>query len=115
MFFKESKQYFGLGKSQDIDAQIADISIAMIEYNVLSLAKRFEAYETTGGIFAHSKDQATELTISLRICGFILELLRIIAHQIDGDFNELIVNTMKNKPEDKKIFKLIELQFSDAA
>jgi len=117
VFFKESKQYFGLGKSQsqDFDAQIADVSIAMIEYNVFSLAKRFEAYETIGGIFEHSKDQATELTISLRIWGFILELLRIITELIDGDFNKLIVKIMKNKLEDNKIFRLIELQLSDAA
>jgi IS4 transposase len=117
VFFKESKQYFGLGKSQsqDFDGQIADVSIAMIEYNVFSLAKRFEAYETIGGIFEHSKDQALELTISLRIWGFILELLRIIAELIDGDFNELIVKIMKNKPENNKIFRLIELQLSDAA
>ena len=117
VFFKESKQYFGLGKShsQDFDAQIADISIAMIEYNVFSLAKRFEAYKTIGGIFEHSKNQALELTISLRIWGFILDLLRIIAELIDGDFNDLIVKTMKNKPEDNKIFRLIELQLSEAA
>ncbi len=117
VFFKESKQYFGLGKSQsqDFDAQIADISIAMIEYNVFSLAKKFEAYETIGGLFRHSKDQATELTISLRIWGFILELLQIIAEFINGNFNELIISIMKNKPEDNKIFRLIELQLSEAA
>lgn len=117
VFFKESKNYFGLGRSQsrDFDAQIADISIAMIEYNVFSLAKRFEAYETIGGLFTHTKDQAMELTISIRIWGFILELLRIIADLIDGDFNELIINIMKNKPENNKIFRLIELQISEAA
>jgi len=116
VFFKESKQYFGLDKSQskDFDAQIADVSIEMIEYNVFSLVKRFEAYETIGGIFEHSKDQATELTISLRIWSFILELLRVITELIDGGFNELIVKIMK-KPEDNKIFRLIELQLSDAA
>ncbi|MCW3789207.1 transposase [Plebeiibacterium sediminum] len=117
VFFKESKNYFSLGKSQsrDFDAQIADVSIAIIEYNVFSLAKRFEAYETIGGLFAHSKDQAMELTISLRIWGFILELLRIISDLIDSDFNELIINIMKNKPEDNKIFRLIESQLSEAA
>lgn len=74
VFFKEAKNHFNLGKSQsrDFDAQIADISIAMIGYNVFSLAKRFEAYETIGGLFTHAKDQATELTIALRIWGFIL-------------------------------------------
>lgn len=117
VFFKESKQYFGLGKSQshDFDAQVADISIAMIEYNVFSLAKRFEAYETIGGLFEHAKDQAMELTISLRIWGFILELLQIIAGLVDGDFNGLIINIMKNKPEENKIFRLIESQLAEAA
>lgn len=117
VFFKESKQYFGLGKSlsQDFDAQIADISIAMIEYNVFSLAKRFEAYESIGGLFEQVKDQAMELTISLRIWGFILELLQIIAEFIDSDFNDLIINIMKNKPEENKIFRLIEMQLSKAA
>lgn len=117
VFFKESKNYFGLGKSQsrDFDAQVSDISIAIIEYNVFSLAKRFEAYETIGGLFAHSKDQITELTISLRIWGFILELLRIIADLFDSDFNDLIISIMKNKPEDNKIFRLIESKLLDAA
>lgn len=117
VFFKESKQYFGLGKSQsqDFDAQIADISIAIIEYNVFSLAKRFDAYETLGGLFEHAKDQATELTISLRIWGFILELLQTIASFIDGDFNELIISIMKNKPENNKIIRLIEMQLQEAA
>jgi hypothetical protein len=117
VFFKESKQYFGLGKSQsqDFDAQIADISIAIIEYNVFSLAKRIEAYQTIGGLFEQVKDQAMELTIAQRIWGFILELLRIIADLIDGDFNELIIKIIKNKPEDNKIFRLIESQLSMAA
>lgn len=117
VFFKESKQYFGLGKSksQDFDAQIADISLAMIEYNVFSLAKRYDAYESMGGLFEHVCDNATELTISMRIWGFILELLRVIAEFIDGDFNELITNLIKNKPEDNKIFRLIEMQLPRAA
>lgn len=117
VFFKEAKQYFGLGKSksQDFDAQIADISLAMIEYNVFSLAKRYDAYESMGGLFEHVQDNANVLTISMRIWGFILELLRVIAEFIDGDFNELITNVIKNKPEDNKIFRLIEMQLAEAA
>lgn len=116
VFFKEAKNYFGLGKSQsqDFDAQVADISIAMIEYNVFSLAKRFEAYESIGGLFDAVKDSAMELTISLRIWGFILELLQIIAEFFDGNFNELITNVIKSKPEENKIVRLIEMQLSGA-
>ena len=117
VFFKEAKQYFGLGKSksQDLDAQIADISIAIIEYNVFSLAKRIEAYETIGGLFEEAKDQALELTISRRIWGFILELLQMVAELTDSDFNELIIRLIKNKPEENKIFRLIESQLAEAA
>ncbi len=117
VFFKESKQYFALGKSQsqDFDAQIADISLAMIEYNVFSLAKRLDVYETMGGLFEHVCDNATELTIAMRIWGFIMELQHVIAEFIDGNFNELIPNLIKNKPEDNKIFRLIEMQLSEAA
>jgi len=65
VFFKEAKQYFGLGKSQsqDFDAQIADISIAIIQYNVFSLAKRIEAYETLGGLFKEIRGQITEYNL----------------------------------------------------
>jgi len=33
----------------------------------------------------------------------------------DGNFNELIVSTMKNKKKDNKIITLIEASFSKAA
>ena len=51
--FKESKNYFSLGKSQsqDFDAQIADISVSIILYNVFSLLKKFNYYQTIGSIF----------------------------------------------------------------
>jgi len=117
VFFKESKQYFGLGKSQsqDFDAQIADISIAMIQYNVFSLAKRIEAYETLGGLFFEIKGQITEYTITERIWGFIRELLSIMADFMDGNFNELIISIMKNDKKETKLVNLIETQLSKAA
>ena len=117
VFFKEAKQYFGLGKSQsqDFDAQIADISIAIIQYNVFSLAKRIEAYETLGGLFKEIRGQITEYTISERIWGFIQELLRIMSEIFNGDFNELIINIIKNEKKDNKIINLIEASFLKAA
>lgn len=56
VFFKESKQYLGLGKcqSRDFDAQIAHTSICMIQYNLLSVAKRFTDYETLGELFRNT-------------------------------------------------------------
>jgi hypothetical protein len=69
VFFKESKQYFGLGKSQsrDFDAQIADISINIIQYNLLSLGKRFLSYETMGQLFRNLQESMLELIISQKV------------------------------------------------
>ena len=51
-FFKEAKQYLGLGKCQsvDFDVQTASTSIVMLEYSLLSLAKKELEYQTIGGI-----------------------------------------------------------------
>jgi len=50
VFFKEAKQYLNLGKSQsnDFSAQVADTAIALIQYVLLTLKKRFGEYETKG-------------------------------------------------------------------
>jgi IS4 transposase len=53
VMFKECKQYLRLGKSQNTDfyGQIADASLVMITYIILTLYKRFEVYETLGSLF----------------------------------------------------------------
>ena len=116
VFFKEAKQFFGLGKSQsqDFDAQIADNSIAAIVYNVFSLAKRYEAYESLGGLFTHAKDQMTELTICSRIWGFILEIIECTAEIIDSNLNDLLVRLFKTAQSDNKILRLMELRELDS-
>jgi len=50
VFFKESKQelYLEGGQFRDFDSQIANISIRMIQYNILSTIKRMNDYETVG-------------------------------------------------------------------
>lgn len=117
VFFKECKQYFGLGKSQsqDFDAQIADITMNMVQYNLLSVAKRFVSYETMGQLFRNLQDNIRELTISEKIWGFILELLQIIADIFNSDFNELIVNILKVKQKENRLINLIEHSYLKAA
>ncbi len=117
VFFKESKQHFQMGKSQsqDFDAQIADITISMMQYNIFSLAKRFEAYETLGQLFRESKADILELTIVQRIWGFILELIELIKDFFDIDSNELIVRIMKSDNKNNKIINLLQHQHLKAA
>jgi len=59
VFFKECKQNLGLGKykSQDFDTQIAATTLCILQFNILSIAKRFSDYETLGELFrATQKD-----------------------------------------------------------
>jgi len=66
VFFKESKQYLGLGKcqSQDFDAQIAHTTICMIQYSLLSVAKRFTHYESLCELFRNTKAETIQLTVA---------------------------------------------------
>ncbi|MDD2571333.1 MAG: hypothetical protein PHP77_09540, partial [Bacteroidales bacterium] len=73
-------------------------------------AKRFDSYETLGILFRQAGQQVTELTIYNRIWQFILDLLRLLAELIDGDFNELVFNVIKQQPEDNRLLKLMEKQ-----
>ena len=74
--FKESKQYLNLGKSpsNDFDAQIADATISMMQYIILSLYKRFHAYETMGEIFRRSQIEILEATLAQRLWGLFLKM-----------------------------------------
>jgi hypothetical protein len=84
VFFKESKQYLGLGKCQsvDFDAQIAATTISFIQYIMLSLHKRCNAYESIGGLFKQCQTNTQEAILAERIWAevqalifhFILEL-----------------------------------------
>ena len=80
VFFKEAKQLLGLGKcrSTNFDVQVAQTTITMMQYIILSLKFRIEAYETLGGVFRHTKQEYIEYKLNERIMGVIAELLQIL-------------------------------------
>jgi DDE superfamily endonuclease len=92
VFFKESKQHLGLGKcqSQDFDAQIASVTISMLQYNILSVAKRFSEYETLGELFRSANAEIIELTITERIWLIIKEIISQLADLLDIDTEVLM-------------------------
>lgn len=71
VIFKEGKGLLGLGKRQsnNFSAQIASTSLVALQYNVLSVVKRFTAYETIGGLFRAANQDSLEITVSERIWG----------------------------------------------
>jgi DDE family transposase len=107
VFFKECKQYLGLGKNQsrDFDAQIASTTISFIQYTILALYKRFEQYETIGGIFKGCKSDITEQIFSDRINALFLELIEILVHKLNLsiEIDEIISAIIEEINIDSKI------------
>lgn len=109
VYFKEGKQHLGLGKceSRDFDAQIAHTTMCMVRYNVLSAAKRFESYETLGGLFREANSDALELTISERVWLILLELVAKLVEILEVDPEMLMEKLIA---ENEELMKLINLR-----
>ena len=93
VFFKEAKQSLGLGKCQsnDFDAQIADTTLVMIQYMVLTLRWRFEQYESKGALFEQDRNRVIAFKLAERLWGLLLQLAILIETLFDGvDSHEII-------------------------
>ena len=93
VFFKEAKQLLGLGKSQstNFDVQVAQTTITMIQYLLVSLKYRMEAYETIGGLFKDIKQDFIEHKLNERLMLAIIEILAVLDLLTSGiDFEETI-------------------------
>lgn len=99
VFFKEAKQLLGLGKSQstNFDVQVAQTTITMIQYLMVSLKYRMEAYETIGGMFREIKQDYIEHKLNERLLSAISEILSVLELITDHiDFNEIIHKLILN-------------------
>ena len=107
---KEMKQLLNLGKGQFINfaGQIADLSLCMLRYNFLSIVKRFESYETIGGLFADIKDEALEFSVAQRIWALIIEVINIIAEFTSCDPFELTEKVINNNNQIKAVKQAID-------
>ena len=106
VFFKESKQLLNLGRCQsnNFDAHIADITMTMIQYILISMRYRFDTYETKWGVFKHISGQTIQYRLSERLWGLFIELLTVIEKLFDGiDEMELIEKIMS----DDEAFEII--------
>ncbi len=94
VFFKESKQYLGLGKcqSQDFDAQIAATTLCMIQYNLLALPRRFIDYEMVGELFRASQKDTLKLMVAEQIWLIITEPIADLFKIFDIEVKSLIKN-----------------------
>jgi hypothetical protein len=85
VFFKECKQLLRLGKceSRHFEAQIAATTLCVLQYNMLSVVKRFDGYESFGALFRQANAETLELTIKERILLIIKEILTEYSENMD--------------------------------
>lgn len=92
VFFKEAKQLLGLGKCQstNFDVQVAQTTLTMIRYLLVSLKYRMQAYQTIGGIFKNIKQQYVEHKLNKRLLLAIMDILNVLDLLIeDIDINSV--------------------------
>ena len=100
-------------QSVDFDAQTASTSIVMLEYSLLSLAKKELEYQTIGGIFKDIQKDTQTPTLDERILLIIRELVLDLAEILEIPFEELITKIIS---ENKQLMKWINLNpLSEAA
>ena len=113
VFFKESKQLLGLGKCQsnDFDAQIADLTITMIQHIILTLRHRFDKYESKGGLFKEIKGEIIEQKLNQRLWGLFIALLKVIEILFeDIDYEQLLEKIYQNEQAYQMISNMLELE-----
>jgi hypothetical protein len=115
VLFKECKQLLNLGKSQsnDFDAQIADATISLIVYIMLSFHKRIHCYTSLGALFAQYRDEFIEATVAEKLWQLFLTIQLTIAEIFGIDYTKMM-RVVFQIPEARKTLKsLSEIFFED--
>ena len=111
IFFKDSKQYLRLGKCQsnNFDAQIADTSLIMIRFMMMSFYKRIHHQKSIGGIFEEWSKKMMEATLAERLWQILIDLLLELS-DIEGiDISTLFIEMIRNEKVVEKIQKLPDI------
>ncbi len=98
VFFKECKQYLLLGKSQsrDFDAQIADTTLSLMRYILLSYYKRIHYDMTIGGAFRELSQNTVKENLLTDINYYFSELLEVLAEISGIDFMTFYEGIFRN-------------------
>jgi predicted nucleic acid-binding Zn finger protein len=110
VFNKEAKSLLHLGgcQSSNFDAQIADTTISMIAYILLSLRFRYEHYESKGALFRSMNAECLRMTLDRRLWGLFLETIRVIAELLDIDADDLLRRVLTNAQAEQMLNLYLE-------
>ena len=69
-----------------------------LNYQVSNSVKRFEAYETIGGLFAEVTNDTLELSVTDKIWAIILDFVLEAAERYSIDATELLADFIESNP-----------------
>lgn len=108
VFFKDAKQHLKLGSCQSncFDAQIADITILMLQYVMLIYFKRVNHQQSFGELFAEISSELVEIDLLTGLLEILKELIELLCQVAGIDF----INFQRDVMKDEKILaKFIDL------
>lgn len=99
--FKDCKTNLGFGKCQStcFASQIAAATLCCLQYDILSVAKRFSDYETIGGLFREISRETVQLSVAQQIWGVLQELVTAIA-EVFGLLDEEVYDAVINQSDE---------------
>lgn len=111
VLFKECKQYLRLGGSQntDFDGQIADTTLALATYTILSLQKRFGCYETMGGLFRQIQQGLLEMTLWERLIRAFIQMVIHLLELLSIDIEDTMRKVLQLSYNDTKFTAIMSL------
>ena len=82
--------------------------MCLLQYNILSYVKRYESYETIGGLFAEISKNSVELSVAERICRLIVDVINVIAEVLNCDAITLTEQVISNDKQIKAVKKAFD-------
>ena len=115
LFFRESKQYLNLGKSKStcFDAQIADATISLSQYVILSFHRRILEYSSFEGIFASAIGDAMQNSIASELQKMFWIILEIYSNFTGVDIIEVTRSIFRDEQVCNKIKLLNPIFFEN--
>ena len=79
--------------------------LSVLQYNILGYVKRFNSYETIGGLFADVTSGTKELSTVEKIWLLVMEVVAEIAEQVSADCNGLMESAINGNNHLKALFE----------
>jgi len=121
IFFKECKQYLQMGEcsSRNMDAQIADATLSMIRYILLSYYKRIHYNQTIGDLFKGLIETVLEENIIGRLQNLFVALIELFVESVGIDIITFYEDLIRNPKSEFFLTKIgiedIKITFTKVA